>query len=214
MLSWAVIVGPPALSGSSSALASPAAKKILYQANFRQGKGGWKSGGGTWSIHNGVAGFDGNGAATFIPPYKLHTSKYAIVAKIRLIEYTSGACCRSESFGILFRSDGPEDPLSGAASGLVGGIFHLSAFGVTVAKAGIMTVGDQPDIYIPEIDYTPGNDWHLYRVEVRRNDIRVLIDGQEATHFNGLTRFLPNARLGLDAVGSHVEVASFKVIKL
>jgi hypothetical protein len=109
-------------------------------------------------------------------------------------------------FGIIFRAPGKPDllPHYGAPDALGAGIVNTSA-----VIAGMYVYPQE----LARSDFDPGQSWHTYRIEVRGNGIRFLIDGQLAARTRS-TRFLAKSKLGLFSIDDGVTVRSFKVFAL
>lgn len=203
-------------TGAHLSLAAPAAKsKTLYSAHFRNGAAGWRAIGSGWSLHNGVLNFVGAGAGIFAAPYKPN-GNYAIQVKIRLVNWNSVSqtnCCTVDSYGVLFRSNFA-DPATDSTEGLVGGVFNGSLASLTLIQAAFITASGYPDIYKVATDYDPGHSWHTFRVEVRGNNLKLIIDGSEATRFNNLNRFFANKGIGIISYGAQIQISRFKVVSI
>jgi hypothetical protein len=61
--------------------------------------------------------------------------------------------------------------------------------------------------------FDPGNGWHTYRLEVKGNSIKLLVDGAPLVEEVDNT-ILSNCQVGLFSAGAQINVRSFKVIKL
>ncbi len=61
--------------------------------------------------------------------------------------------------------------------------------------------------------FDPGSEWHLYRLEVEGNTIRLAVDGRMLIETSD-NNTLANGSIGLFSVGAQVSVRSFKVIAL
>jgi hypothetical protein len=184
--------------------------KILYQANFSRGASGWQTGGdGNWFVRSGIlranagTSYDGTLVAA---PYRVRSSNYSVSAKMRVAVWKSDASL--PEFGVAIRL--PNGTLSPGtdSSGLVGGVVSFGE-----RTAGIYTPGGAgaARFYQNRPPYDPRNNWHKVQLQVRGNSIKLLIDGNEATHVNSNLSF-SNARVGLFANGVRLQVATFRVI--
>ena len=73
---------------------------------------------------------------------------------------------------------------------------------------GLVEGGD-----IAAIDYTRDMGWHTYRMEVKGNTIKFLIDGAPIVE-TADNRYLTGGKVGLWSDNAQISVRSFKVIAL
>ncbi len=67
----------------------------------------------------------------------------------------------------------------------------------------------------PPIDYEPGSQWHIYRVEVRDNQALLLADGVQIGRASSeQTAVLSNGPIGLSSELLVLRVSSFRVTAL
>lgn len=195
------------IQGSASSGASPQHKgtsgppapgTVLYQASTAPSFSGW---GGTqdWQHLNGMLVNDGSSSSGswIAPPYQVgSTNDYAVAAEIQVVKVPSQG--DSGAFGIALRHGS-----KGLYTGEVAWNYSTTIYAQIVASPGGTLVSQKFD---------PGTDWHIYRVEVRGNNIRFLIDGSPilATTDN---RYLTGG-VGLYSNGVQLTVRNFKVIAL
>lgn len=184
---------PTTLQTSVTQTASPPGSPILYQADWSTGLNGW-FGSQDWKTLDGMLINDGthNGIGLSITaPYTPNTDDYAVEAEIQVIRPIG-----CSSFGIVARADRKE---TGYQTGINYCEFHGAAF-----------------YYMPELGYKefePGTDWHTYRLEVKGNTIKFLIDGALVLKTSD-NRYLSGGQVGLWNDEVQLNVRSFKVMKL
>jgi hypothetical protein len=147
---------------------TPAGPRLLYQADWSNNLDGW-TGTSDWQIHNGHLVNAGNqaihnlAAPTIVVPYDLsQVTDYAVEAQIQVTKTVNAA-----GFGFFVRYDNNgHGYIAGASSPQTG---PTSVFEITTANGW-----HSP---LQQINFTPGKDWHTYRVEVQQAHIRVFIDG-------------------------------------
>jgi len=201
---------PPTAAGIQAASPSrPASSTLLYASSWQHGTLGWSSTGHNgWHTVNGQLLFDGAGSSAIIAPIRLvNRLNYAVEATIQTTgqhgNYNDGY-----GFGLVFRAKKGFDvyPHPGAPSALGAGMVQSVA-----AISGVWVYAE--DNKLASTNFDPGTAWHTYRVEVRGNSIRLLIDGQLACHVKS-NQFLGNPRVGLYSIESEIGVGSFKVYGL
>ena len=69
------------------------------------------------------------------------------------------------------------------------------------------------DAYLKEAQFAPGTTWHTYRVEVKANTIRFLVDGRLLLELRDDT-YLTGGQVGLFCYSVQLSVSDFKVIGL
>lgn len=182
------------------------APRLVYQANWKHGKLGWSSSGdGSWQVVNGALLFDGAGASAILaPPTFTRRWNYAVEATIQTTGHSDYN--GTSGFGIAFRAKRGLDlyPHYGAPDALGAGVLN--------ASAGIAPIWVYPEP-LDRSDFDPHGGWHTYRVEVRGNDIRLLVDGQLAARAKS-NRFLGGPRMGIFSIDSEIAVRDFKVYGL
>lgn len=194
-----------------------ATSTTMYTAHWgKVGLNGWSaSGAGNWSVSGKVLNYDGTGESTIIAPYQSNQPDYYVQAQIQFVKgpATGSSINEGDSFGILFRASGPFDPSSATTgTGLGAGFLHFSMAGSDLLSyITIMTIEDNADIYNGHADFKPGNAAHLYRLEVRGNSFKILVDGHEAVNQPDVNRFFDTFRVGLFSLHDQIRVRSFSV---
>lgn len=136
----------------------------------------------------------------------------AVQARIKLAAWTHSDSSENNLFGILFRGadQGAADP----ATGLVGGVARgfLGCDGL-YSWAGIATADTDTEVRKETSRYRPDRGWHTYRLEVRGNQMRLLVDGKLR---NAITskRFADQTAVGLYALAATIQIQAFRVIAL
>ena len=169
---------------------------------------GW-SGGPEWKVVSNMLVNDGSagGVTTWnyrpspiVAPYKPASPDYTVEAEIQLIREPTGYFSEW-GFGIAVRLD--EQGVAGYYTGFYGqpgwGAGNSTAI-IGTENQGIMSN-----------EYRHNTDWHVYRIEVKGNSIRFLLDGVPllATIDN---RYLSAGQIGLYSSHCILDVRSFKVI--
>lgn len=176
---------------------TPTPESALYRADTLGGLEEW-GGAGDWKTVSGMLVNDGTNdtqSAYIAAPFQPGITDYAVETEIQFVRGEGS----SRSFGIVARAS--ED----------GGYWTgwSSYYGGALIGAG----RDYGDTVIAEADFEPDNDWHTYRLEVRGNSLRLLIDGSVIieTLDNG---FLTAGSVGLWSYNAQINVRSFAVIAL
>ena len=178
---------------------------IIYQANWSTGLDGW-SGTNQWHASNGQLYSDGSDCCNILAPYLMGSiSNYAIEASIKIV----GA--NDSFFGVVARGQGDSSNLSGYICGMAG--VTDEGGGNFSGLASISYVGYKGPA-LQSTSYNPGSDWHLYRIEVNRDSITLLIDGQIHTQLTDST-FSSGGHIGFRlADGMGIVIKSFVVYTL
>ncbi len=179
----------------------PAPGTTLYYADASGGLDKW-TGTTDWKHLNGMLTNDGSlTQQSWAPvPYQVQgTNDYAVEADIQVVKADQNSL-----FGISLRHTTVGDYNGHIA-------FHCCGDSPTVEidyvnyKSGVDTLAHQ--------DYDPGTDWHTYRLEVRGNQLRFLIDGNPAVSVTD-NRFLTGQIAGLWSVGTQFSVRRVAVYAL
>jgi serine/threonine protein kinase len=174
---------------------------VLYQADWSSGLNGW-AGSEDWKTVRGMLVDDGTNSSRGVitAPYQLGSiTDYAVEAQIQVVRGIDDGFC-SESFGALVRTTEEGGYLAGA-----GPVGCSNAFIASIAGRNGQTLQVK--------SFTAGTDWHTYRVEVRGNAIRLLVDGVAILETVD-NRYLAGGQVGLASRSVVLNVRGLKVIKL
>lgn len=208
-------VAPPTTSmiAAESTVAAPAssAQTGPYRADWSNGLGGW-IGSADWAavggrlVNNGeTRGTD----ASITAPYLPTGPDYAVDAEIQLVHNSdAGQISGMGSFGVVVRADS-DGAGYGAGRCLAGGIFVCD--GPTDSVAVIWDADDAEPI--DSVPFEPGGAVHRYRLEVRGNELTVLIDGGTVLRVMD-NRYSNAGRVGLWSDRAQITVHSFEITPL
>lgn len=203
-------VAPLATSIASlqKVLAPPPPSNIIYSTNWQDGDLGWSSDGdGTWSVVDHELVFDGGGASVIVAPVKLkNVQNYAIQAKIQYQREDGGA----SDFGLIAHTTADPRFSDNGVEGIMGGEYSNNPGDTADIWSGGL-VYDTTDL--GKSDYTLDHLWHVWRLEVRGNQYRLLIDGRLATS-GASNQYLSNTRVGLFSGSDEINVQYFRVYRL
>jgi Domain of Unknown Function (DUF1080) len=120
-------------------------------------------------------------------------------------------------FGILFRASSGATP-SSYPTGMGAGVFQIRSFATSALTytGAAVTVAAAPVADNATFDYMaydPSTQWHTYRLEVRGDDLRLLIDGQDVVEVVDPT-FSSQVQIGLFSTTCRIQVRDFSVKKL
>lgn len=175
----------------------PAVGDILYEENWASGLVGW-GGDETWKVIDGMLINTGESDRAVIrAPYRPGDHgimNYAIEVEIQAIgEY----CGTYGAFG---------------RTGYWGGIRFTACYGPNqsafIAKDfpnGLETT----DLQLSS--FNPGNDWHLYRLEMKGNNLQLFVDGRPMVEVTD-NSFLEGGDIGLWSDSVQLSIRNFKVI--
>ena len=184
---------------------------VLYQADWSHGLAGWQGTQG-WKVVQGQLETDSSGSATFIIPYQLSVSDYALEIRLQIVRLLSQN--GGSSFTIFATKAPGKDGYQAGASNLLDSVTRpfgnhpqsqvfLDPYDDTAPGSGIPTA------------YYPGSGWHTYRVEVQGNEVRLLVDGvQIGSASSQQTAVLSNGPLGLSSELVILRVSSVRILTL
>lgn len=177
---------------------------VLYQADWSSGMNGW-AGSSDWKHVDNTVVSDGTpGHPTseerLLAPCQPPTQDYALEAKIQLINTQCGATYKE--FGLVAR-----EADQGA---ILGGIDCDEAKLAVVQNSNYLTFSGNT---IATGSFSPGTGWHVYRLEVKGNQIRLLADGTPILE-KADNHDLSGSKVGMFSVGAQINVQSFKIEKL
>ena len=191
---------PPTTPGANEPGSS--GQEVVYQADWSSDFNGW-SGDDSWKVLRGMLLNDGteNPARISVPfkPGERGLSDYAVEAEIQVVGKFNVSGDRS--FRMILRS------------GYWVGIDWHSAFGNRASIAVACPCKFSGDNEIAVTTFEGDSDWHTYRAEVYRNEIRLLVDGREIVKAID-NRYLEGGEIELWSANMQISVQSFKVIKL
>ena len=181
-----------ARAGQAAGTVAPGDLK-LFTADWSRGLSGW-SGDASWKPLRGELLSDGTaGESTVLAPYDTRAvTDYAVEARIRAV--------KGDDFGIVLRH-------SASDKGYVAVVDGDTAW---------IGAGDEPHYAEKIADgqrFSPGSDWHTYRIEADGNQLRFLIDGAQFAAVLD-NRYLSGGNSGLAASYTQIEVNGFSVLRL
>ncbi|GAC1350340.1 MAG: hypothetical protein NVSMB27_31920 [Ktedonobacteraceae bacterium] len=180
--------------------------QVLYTANWSSGLNGW-SGTGDWKTLNGLLLNDGtNGGAIdnaptiLVPTSLIGIANYAVEAVIQVQSYSNYA----PSFGFVLRA-------AGAGQGYMAGI-GTRDYSLNTARISDLSSNDFFNS-TRSSPFDPSTKAHTYRVEIKGNDIKLLIDGGLAVELFD-NKYLTGERTGLWCANIQLSIQSYKVVAL
>jgi hypothetical protein len=192
---------------------APTPGQLLYQADWSGGFDGWMAS-PDWKTVSGQLVNDGtNGDATqfaHAPTCTANPANYAVEAEIQYVRDGYGCYPPADygyiAFGLSVRGESSGD----YRMGIVHRYGTMAAFIFDHGSSDTC-----PNFYPPlaKASYSLDTNWHTYRVEVRGNDIKLLIDGQSVIEAIDNHHLTSNS-VGLWSTGTVLNVRSFKVIAL
>jgi Domain of Unknown Function (DUF1080) len=201
----AVHNSPPLLNGSPAAPPAeiPTARSVYLTTTWPTDRGGWV-GDQSWKALGGLLVNDGtsnDSSHWIVAPVPPSTPDYAVEAEIQ-VAWTGGTGC-DQGFGLVARS-GYRASVN----------YHWTNSGGTTAHLSTMNtcsvLGHQN--FDPGAARYSSDGWHTYRLEVQRNTLRFLIDGN--TILSALdNRSLTSGQVGLWSMNTQIDVRRFEVIQ-
>jgi hypothetical protein len=188
---------------------SLAGEAALYVADWTDGAGEWDMPVG-WEVIDGMLINDGTGSSWIYAPIAPSITDYAVEAEIRFVKRGMSPCGR---FAL------------GARHGDSGGYWGGVGFGIDPScrdAADLATIWagrPVPDFRSTDFhseeseEYAPGSGWHVYRLEVAGNTVRLLIDGDPIVEVND-NLYLTSGKVGLICSYLQISVRNFRVIAL
>jgi hypothetical protein len=179
---------------------------VLYQADQLGGLDAFAGTAG-WSYANGLLMNDGSGALNgpwIAAPYLPRTTDYAVEAEIQIVRVSQDEC--SGGAGLIARANGT----AGYAAGI--------AYGIDACKDLHLRIGSKepPGIYggSPIADtknFSPGASWHTYRLEVKEENVRLLVDGTLMAEGTD-DRYQDAGQVGIWSDGTQINVRRITVV--
>jgi hypothetical protein len=195
---------PPTPKPTATPTQAPApTPDVLYEANWSDGMNGW-AGTPDWKHVPGMLVSDGSPGhptgARVTAPYQPETLDYAIEAQIQLLNPVCGNTYKE--FGLLARTT--------KQGTIIGGV-NCGEAAIASTRYGSISFFRRDIIASKPFD--PGDEWHTYRLEVKDNTIKLLVDGALLLE-KADNRHLSKGEVGLYSIGAQINVSSFKVFKL
>ncbi|MBX5455268.1 MAG: hypothetical protein IRZ31_00075 [Thermogemmatispora sp.] len=195
-----------------SSTTQPAPGTILCQADAAQGWNGW-SGSNDWKVLNGQLLNDGTNdddslQPTIAAPCSLNgITNYAVEVTVQIIASNN---TYNDGFGITVRGDPTQNPWRGYIAAVTYTDFDTNPYKALFAADSLDGGGGQT---LAKVPFNPGNHSHLYRVEVKANSLKLLIDGGQELAVTD-NRYLTTSQVGLSCYGFQLIITSFKVFSL
>jgi hypothetical protein len=204
--STSTLTATPSPTSSPTPPPTPAPKPgdVLYQADSSWH--GW-SGTKEWNVLNGMLTNDGTGypgQPTILAPDVLQVSDYAVEANIQVVNWHR--CCYSQ-FAIVVRAS------TNSYGSWVGYSVGEDLEDRTPSTAQISAHAGDFGSSLGNAPFDPGGAWHTYRVEVKGNTIKLLIDGGVKLVITD-NSYLSGGQVGFWSYEVQLNINSFKIIAL
>ena len=168
---------------------------------------------GGWGLQGSQLTYDSPQALAepfLLVPYQTRPGDFAIEAEIKVNGLAESVC--NQSFGVIAGS-----PVTGLYWG--GGVIYTCGSTRPAARITDVTVwtdGYDQDRQLARADFDPDEEWHRYRLEVRGNELRLLIDGEEVLTATdpALQGNLNAGQTGLWTQGTRLSVRHLAVFEL
>ena len=200
----------PATRHPSPTLTPLPAGTILYQSDWSNGLVGWQETQG-WKVVQGQLETDSSGSATFTIPYRPPVSDYAVEIRLQIVRLLSQI--GGSSFAIFATKAPGKDGYEAGVNNILGTAPHPMA-----AHPASQVLLDPYEDTAPgsglPIAYYPRPGWHIYRVEVRGNEARLLVDGIQVgdNARSEHAKVLSNGPLGLSCQQIILSVSSVRIL--
>jgi hypothetical protein len=134
---------------------------------------------------------------------------FTVEAQVQLVKYANtGATSGENSFGVIVRSTGSADGYGGGHC-VSSGIFSCAS-NQPDQRVAILWTADSKASVLGMALFRPAGDWHTYRVEVRGDNLSLLIDGGVVATATDNT-YVKGAVVGLWSASCQLNVRSFTV---
>jgi hypothetical protein len=164
-----------------------------------------------WKVVQGQLVSDTGGSATLTIPYHLAVSDYAVEVHVQMVRSVP-------PYGGYYEIVAPKLP---GKDGYQAGILDLK-------RPGPRPFGDHPQsqVYVEPFgdtaqgsgmpqDYEPGAGWHVYRVEVRGNEVSLLDNGtQIGSASSNQTEVLSNGPIEFSSENVILRVSDVRILAL
>lgn len=162
---------------------------VLYDMkDWSVANNGWAAT-GQWKTVGKMLVSDGSERSNAVAPVELATQDYAVEAEIQILVVSDVALVARMVNGTGYSG--------GYRSGYDSGTLYISYGGDDISSA----------------DFKMDQAWHKYRLEVRGNSLRLLVDGAEVVRAMD-NRMLDAGTVGIYSGSSQMNVRAFRVIAL
>lgn len=169
---------------------------VLYQADTSGGLAEWAGGDG-WQTVSGMLVNDGTGEGLFkAAPFEVPMTDYAVEVEMQWVR-------DGDSFGVVARL--------GEVRGYYAGYYDGND--CRYDFEAICLWGADNEEPIAKTDLLLDSEWHVYRLEVQGNAVRVFVDGTLVIETSD-NSFLTAGKAGLWSDGAQVNIRRFTVIAL
>jgi hypothetical protein len=186
---------------------------VLYQADWSHGLSGWPETQG-WKVMQGLLENDASSpSSTLTIPYRPPVSNYAIEIRLQMVQLLSQI--GGSSFAIFAMKAPGKDGYEAGVNNILGTAPHPMA-AHPASQVLLDPSGDTvPGSGMP-LAYYPRSGWHTYRVEVRGNGARLLVDGIQVgdSAMSEQAKVLSNGPLGLSCQEIILSVSSVRILSL
>jgi len=208
-------VSSPRPAPTATATVQPTASSlpagtVLYEADWSKGLSQWQASGG-WQVTQGQVEVAANGLSKIIIPYRPHVANYAIEVRLEVVSLIQG----EGGYWTIFAQRQPgKDGFQAGALGLKGTEERMSGSHGQAQVYFDPLTAMAPGIGTP-VDYDPGFKWHIYRVEVYENSVRLRDNGVQLAYGSSEDAdYISNGPLGLECERLVVRISSIRILAL
>lgn len=176
----------------------PAPGTVLYKADTSGGLDKLQGGAG-WKHLNGMLVNDGTGTSTIVLPYKVPVADYAVEADVQIIGMNGPVSLRGR--------------MTERQGGYAGSLLHNIVGTAFLEYYDVCDYQGCAHHTLTQTTYTADSVFHIYRLEMRGNDIRLLVDGTPLVEAQD-NRYLTGDQAGLFDGGSQINVRAIRIIAL
>jgi hypothetical protein len=193
----------PTVQSKPSPTAGIASGTVLYKADWSKGLSNWQVVGG-WKIEQNELRSDMGSGNLLTLPYTPSTPNYSLEVRIKLLEATSGG-----SYDFVTQPGSDKDGYTIGVTGLFPN-GHEKMFAIhPSAQVVVYPREHQTNDYVT-IDYEPGNDWVIYRIDVRGISAGFYADNHRVSNANS-TKPFSTGPIQLRSIGAMLAISDLTI---
>lgn len=197
---------PPQSAQATPETPTAAPKRVLYQSNWTSGLDGWKGKPG-WKAEQGELHTDLSVDNDITIPYTSDVADYSIEFRLKVVNSVPGA-----GFSLTIDKTDGTDGLNAGVAHLQPPGYDAPKFSYPQAQVFVNPSDDQTNKFVT-IDYLPGTDWHVYRIDIHSKRMVFYSDDQRLSYAD-CTRALSRGPIHFTSAHAILNMSYFRISTL
>ncbi|HLZ56779.1 MAG TPA: family 16 glycoside hydrolase [Ktedonosporobacter sp.] len=202
---------PVATAKAQPTVPSVQAGTVLYKADWSRGAGNWQLDKG-WTVVNGGLQSMSTDNGNALAPYQPAIPNYAITVHFRALQVLH----KGGEFTVIALKTATQDGYYGGVLGIVElGPHPGTAQSQIVLSPSATSLGKTISVSMSRPnDYHVGDQWHDYRVEVKKDSVEIFDNGTSLGQIYTVSDAASSGPIGIESNNLAIQVSSYTITAL